>query len=231
MPRGPESVPDPVRVKICGLMRREDVLAADSIGADYLGVILTPGFGRSVAPHAAAAMLAGVSATPVAVLVDASPSEAAEAAAEIGAGVVQLHGQESPAVASAVRELGEWSVWKAVRLRKASDLLETVRDFAADVDGILVEGWRAGAIGGSGVRADLDMLESVRDAVPRGLELVLAGGLDPDNVAQGVARFRPSVVDVSSGVEEHRGRKSHALMVRFLEEARVASVNQKGDEH
>ena len=75
-------------------------------------------------------------------------------------------------------------------------------------------------VGGGGARADFATLEEVRPAVSAALTLVLAGGLTPKNVAEGVARLRPSVVDVSSGVEETPGRKARALVQRFIEEAR-----------
>ena len=100
--------------------------------------------------------------------------------------------------------------------------------FAPVVDGILVEGWKEGVVGGGGARADLATLEAARRAVPPGLTLVLAGGLTPENVAEGVARVRPSVVDVSSGVEEEPGRKARALVQRFIEEARRSPPSHGG---
>jgi len=75
-------------------------------------------------------------------------------------------------------------------------------------------------VGGGGARADFAVLEQTRRAVSAALTLVLAGGLTPANVGEGVARVRPSVVDVSSGVEEVPGRKARVLVQRFIEEAR-----------
>jgi phosphoribosylanthranilate isomerase len=219
---------DRVGVKICGLTRREDVEMAASLGADYVGVVLTAGFGRSVAVAAAPALVRDVSATPVAVLVDELLESAAGAADALGAGVVQLHGQESPDLARELRSMGPWDVWKAVRVRSAADLCAAVDAYAPVVDGILVEGWKEGVVGGGGVKADLTVLESARAAVPRGVTLVLAGGLTPENVAEGVARVRPSVVDVSSGVEEGPGRKSRTLVQRLIEEARRSAPPPHG---
>ncbi|HKJ01601.1 MAG TPA: hypothetical protein VJ997_04075, partial [Longimicrobiales bacterium] len=87
-------MPERPAVKICGLRRREDVRAADDLGAAYLGVVVTAGFGRSVEPAAAAALLAGVRAVPVAVMVDEAPAAAAALGNGLGAGVLQLHGRE-----------------------------------------------------------------------------------------------------------------------------------------
>jgi phosphoribosylanthranilate isomerase len=97
-------VAEGIRVKICGLRRREDVLAADSFGADYLGVVLTAGFARSVDPGLATEILEGVAAIRVAVLVDESVAAAEARGKAIGAGVLQL-------------------VWMAFRARVPDDLL------------------------------------------------------------------------------------------------------------
>lgn len=224
----PDREPDGVKVKICGLTRREDVEMAVDLGADYVGVVLTAGFGRSVPVDGAAELTRGVTATPVAVLVDEDPEAAAGAAEALGAGVVQLHGEESPEMAEALRSRGLWRVWKAVRARKVADVANAVERYGASVDGILVEGWKEGVVGGGGARADLGMLEEARAAVPVELAFVLAGGLTPANVAEGVARVRPSVVDVSSGVEEVSGQKSPALVQRFIEEARRGPLSPHG---
>jgi len=221
-------VTDSVRVKICGLTRREDVVMADAHGADYLGVVLTPGFGRSVAVDSASELASGTTATRVAVLVDPDARQAAEAAEALGAGVVQLHGDESPEVVEAIGQAGPWHVWKAVRIRRASDLTDAIRRFGSVVDGIVVEGWKDGVVGGGGAQADLEALEGVRDDFPPAVAFVLAGGLTPANVAEGVARVRPLVVDVSSGVEEVPGEKSRALVRRFMEEARRGSLPPNG---
>jgi len=134
-------VPDPVRVKICGLTRREDVEMAAALGADYVGVVLTSGFGRSVGADVAPGLVRDVPSIPVAVLVDEDLDGAARAAEALGAGVVQLHGRESPELAEALRALGPWQVWKAVRVREPSDVTEALDRYGAVVDGILVEGW------------------------------------------------------------------------------------------
>jgi len=193
---------------------------AAALGADYVGLVLTDGFVRSVGVDEASGLVRDVPAIPVAVLVDEDLETAARVAEALGAGVVQLHGQESPEIAEALRALGPWEVWKAVRVRERSDVTDALHRYGSVVEGILVEGWKAGVVGGGGVRADYAALEEVCPAVSAALTLVLAGGLTPDNVAEGVARVRPSVVDVSSGVEETPGRKDRALVQRFIEEAR-----------
>lgn len=219
-----------LRVKICGLRRREDVLAADEAGADFVGVILSDGFGRSVAPAAAGALVQGVRATPVAVLVDEPVEDAVVRAEALGAGVVQLHGAEPEAVVRALAGMKRWVLWKSVRVRAPDDVDRAVDAYGRWVDGLLLEGWKKGVVGGGGATLDPAELSDLRRRVPEGLQVVLAGGLRPDNVADAVARFSPDVVDVSSGVESGPGEKSHELVRLFVRYARAAA-HGGGDRH
>jgi phosphoribosylanthranilate isomerase len=212
-----------VKVKICGLTRVDDARAAMSAGADYLGAILSPGFGRSVAPHAAARFSDGGEAALVAVVVDAGVQESARLARAAGAEVIQLSGSELPETLAALREEGSWRLWKAARVRAASDLVDAFERWSDVADGILLEGYREGSAGGAGATFPWDALESLRASVPAGLELIVAGGLVPDNVAEAVARLAPDVVDVSSGVEARLGVKDHAIVRAFVANARASA--------
>ena len=209
----------PPRVKICGLTRSQDALAADRAGADYLGVVLSDGFRRSLLPESAADVLAGTSATRVAVLVDAPPAAAARLATSIGAGVIQLHGEEGRPTVEALRGAGEWQLWKAVRARTPDDISAALDDIGDLVDGLLVEGWRDGVIGGGGVTLELEP-GAVRTLVPDSILMILAGGLEPGTVKETMARYGPDVVDVSSGVEKSLGIKDHELLQSFIQSVR-----------
>jgi len=217
-----------LRVKICGITRREDALAVDRTGADYLGVILSAGFSRSVEPARAGELVEGVRPIRVAVLVGEEPRAAEAAARALGAGVIQLHGEEAPSVLADIRTRGPWKLWKAVRARAAADVERAVERYADVADGILVEGWKDGVVGGAGVRLDLEP-EHVRELIPEQLDFILAGGLGPDSVLESARAFRPDVVDVSSGVERTRGEKDHGLMARFVESARRAGAGATGE--
>lgn len=220
---------DRVRVKICGLTRREDALLADQLGADYLGVVLTAGFGRSVDPEAAAALVAGTKATRVAVLVNESPDEAESRARALGAGVIQLQGEEDVSVFEALRSRGEWKLWKCVRARSSEDVERAVGRYGEVADGILVEGWKEGVVGGGGA-ALTARPEAVRAAISEDLDFVLAGGLRPDNVARAVALLRPDVVDVSSGIETAPRQKAPELVHAFIDAVRIASRSLRQDD-
>lgn len=209
-----------IRVKICGLTRRRDALAADRLGADYLGVVMSDGFGRSVAMERVSDLVTGTRATKVAVLVDESPERAAALAGVLGAGVIQLHGAESAIDVRTLKGLGDWKIWKAVRADGPDEVTRALEVYGDLIDGLLVEGKKEGVVGGGGVRVDLDRFAGLGERMPNHLELVLAGGLTPDNVADAIACVMPDVVDVSSGVELELGEKDRGLLEQFFRAAR-----------
>lgn len=215
-----------VRVKICGVCRPEDAAVAAASGADYIGVILAPGYGRSrTVAEAALIFDAAPGVQRVGVLVDAPPDEAAAAGDHLRLDVVQLHGNEAPDDVAALRSAGSFRVWKVVRPLTAADLLEAVRRFAHVVDGLVLDGpgRAAGAgAGWTGARFPWDAVADGRGHVPAGLDVVVAGGLGPDNVASAIARLAPDVVDVSSGVESAPGAKDPERVRAFIAAARSA---------
>jgi phosphoribosylanthranilate isomerase len=221
-------VAEAVQVKICGLTRRIDAELAASLGADYLGVVLTPGFRRSIEPSDAGRLLRGVGAKAVAVLVDETLERAEELARLSGAAVIQLHGSEPPLLVATLAGEGPWSLWKSVRAREPDDVRRCVDRYGAWVEAIVVEGWIEGVVGGGGAGLSSDLFGSLRELVPRPLRAVLAGGLTPRTVARAVDHFAPHVVDVSSGVEVATGRKSRDLVARFVREARRGSGPARG---
>lgn len=207
-------------MKICGLRRREDVLAADALGAAYVGVVVTAGFKRSVEPDSASDILAGVRAIPVAVMVDEGLRDADRLGHRLGADVLQLHGEEPVDMVRALAGMGPWRLWKSVRAVDLDDVRRAVDVYGPWVHGILVEGRLEGVVGGGGAKLDPGAFQELRDVVPATHQLILAGGLTAENVGAAVARWRPDVVDVSSGVEVERDRKDHELVRRFIQAAR-----------
>ncbi len=217
-------------VKICGLTRPGDAGAAAEAGADYLGVILSVGFGRSVEAQVARTFRPPGGPVLVGVVVDETPAGAAALAERAGADVLQLHGDEAPEVLAALRERGPWRLWKAVRPRSSGDLLAALERYGGVADALLVDGWHPDLRGGAGARFPWSVLEEVRGRFPAHLEVVAAGGLNPDNVADAVRRLAPHVVDVSSGVEVAPGRKDPQKVRAFVAAARRAAAHRKSTE-
>lgn len=204
-------------VKICGLGRREDVETAARAGATHVGLVLAESprhVDRGAAGELAAAAR-DLGLAPVGVFVDAPEEEVARAAAELGLAVVQLHGREAPVACSRLRERG-LEVWKAIRPRSRDELGSLVGRYRAAADALLVEGRSPERAGGTGTAFPHRWLAAGTGG-PRPERLVLAGGLDPDNVAEAVRLVRPDVVDVSSGVERSPGVKDGARIRAFVD--------------
>lgn len=208
------------RVKICGLTRRQDALHAAESGADFLGVVLVARSPRAVTPSGAREILDRIAVPSVLVVSDMEISRVVAAAETVGASVIQLHGNEGPEMVEELRSSGRWKIWKALRVRNAEVLREGLRRFAPRVDGLLLDSWRPGLTGGTGQVFPWEVAETVRSEVPSGLDLVVAGGLTPENVERAVARLRPQVVDVSSGVEGRPGVKDRRRVEAFIRRVR-----------
>jgi phosphoribosylanthranilate isomerase len=212
-----------MRIKICGLCRPEDARMAVEAGADYVGVILAPGGPRTRSESSAAAILRATPAVArVGVFVDPDPDIAIGLAERLGLAVIQLHGDERTGAVARIRAAGPWRVWKAVRPRTGREFATSVARWAGRVDGILVDGFSDAARGGTGARFPWDEVAARRGAVDDTTDLIVAGGLSPDNVALAVERMGPDVVDVSSGVEVERCVKSAERVRSFIEAARNA---------
>jgi phosphoribosylanthranilate isomerase len=203
-------------------MRREDARHAAAVGADCIGVILSPGFPRSVLPEVAAGFVEAAPPLLVAVFVDPRVEEAVRAARTAGADVLQLHGDERPDHLRALRAEGPWRLWKAIRVRRPAEILAAAERWVGLADALLLDGFREGSAGGQGARFPWKALESVRHAIPRELSLVVAGGLTPESVAMAVERLAPDMVDVSSGVEAKLGIKDPERVRSFVERAQAA---------
>ena len=207
-------------VKICGITTPEDALVAQELGANYLGMILSQGFSRSILPDEAVD-IGLVAETPlVAVLVDESLDEAQRIAELSGASVVQLHGEENVEYVEELRRRGMWAIWKAVRVRDPEDVTRAVEGLGTSVDGLLLDGWHPDRPGGSGVSFSWEGVRVMRDQIPSALKVIVAGGLTPGNVADAVRVLRPDVVDVVSGVELNIRRKDPERIGAFVRNAR-----------
>ena len=198
------------RVKVCGITNLEDALAALDAGADMLGFNFYARSPRHVTPADARKIIgrlpAGVSRVGVFVN-EPAPAEVERVAREAGLDAVQLHGDETPDYCRSLRDL---TTIKALRVGADYDVESAA---AYGTDAVLLDAYVAGARGGTGHTFDWTLATLTRGRVPR---LFLAGGLNPDNVAEAVAAVRPYAVDVCSGVETSPGRKSPRLMRRFI---------------
>jgi phosphoribosylanthranilate isomerase len=194
------------RIKICGITSQGDALAAVDAGADMLGFNFYPPSPRHIDVVVAAGIIRNLPSTvqAVGVFVDARRDDVLEAVRQAGLSMVQFHGQETPEYCRG----WDLAVIKAVRVRDERTI-EEIRRYA--VDFILADAYVEGQPGGTGRRVALELLAGVDCR-----RLILAGGLNPDNVAEAVRAIQPFAVDVASGVESVPGRKDPELMRRFV---------------
>ena len=202
-----------MRVKICGVTRAEDALLASELGAWAVGFVFWPGSPRHVGAAAAEAIARQLPAqvARVGVFVDQPLEDVREIAGAVGLTFVQLHGAEPPAFGRALAR----PVIKAVSLEQA--MTPHVLDDWAHAT-LLVDG-RDPARPHAGGRV-VDWARTAEVAARR--DIVLAGGLKADNVAEAIRAARPRAVDVSSGVERAPGVKDARQMRAFF--AAVAAV-------
>ena len=198
------------RVKICGLTRSADAVLAVALGADAIGVVFWPRSPRRVSPDAARALCHALPpfVTRVGVFVDASPDEVRAIVDHVGLDAVQLHGDE---------RVEEYETIDA-RLIKAVTLederaLAGATSLPAEVTP-LVDATDSERRGGTGRLANWPRAAALAAVRPA----ILAGGLTPENVGQAICDVRPWAVDVSSGVEDAPGVKSHDKLRAFFDQ-------------
>jgi phosphoribosylanthranilate isomerase len=202
-----------VRIKICGITNLEDALLAAELGADALGFIFYARSPRHVAPETAREIIAQLPpfVAAVGVFVDEASALVQELAARVGLDWVQLHGQESPEYC---RNLGR-KVIKGFRIQD-EDSLRRLADYQGAAQAMLLDTYKKGQAGGTGEIFDWHL---ARKAKKYG-QIILAGGLTPENVAQAIATAGPAAVDVASGTEAAPGKKDPAKLRAFFEAVR-----------
>jgi phosphoribosylanthranilate isomerase len=221
------------RIKFCGITRPADVASACALGVDAVGFVCYPPSARHVAPAQLVALAPWIApfVTPVLLFVDAARDDILRALEAIPNALLQFHGHESPAACNAYGR----PYLRAVAIADGVDLLdwqvryETAAGLLVDAPAALPAATTvpaatklpAAAYGGGGRRFDWTLLPA---PALRTRPLILAGGLDPGNVAGAIRAAAPAAVDVSSGIESSRGVKSESLMRAFV--AAVAAADR-----
>lgn len=200
---------DQVKIKFCGMMRPEDIAAANAVRPDCVGFIFWPKARRYVAPEQAAVMrsklLPGIRA--VGVFVDEDPEKIRDIAARVPLDMIQLHGSETEETITKVKEAAGLPVMKAFVIRSADDLKRAEKSCA---DLVLLDSGK-----GSGRTFSWELLRAFSKPY------FLAGGLTPENVGEAVRTYHPYGVDASSSLETD-GKKDPAKMRAFAAAVRSA---------
>ncbi len=200
------------RIKICGITRAEDALAAARSGADAIGLVFYERSPRHVGIAQAAQLAAALPpfVTTVGLFVNADAAFVHEVLASVPLDLLQFHGDETPAYCEQFNK----PYLKAIRVKAGVDLLQCASDFCS-AKSLLLDAHAEGIPGGTGATFDWTL-------IPRQLPLpvILSGGLGAENVAAAIRQVRPYAVDVSSGVESAKGIKDAAKIAAFINEVK-----------
>jgi len=198
------------RVKICGITRVEDAVVASEQGADAIGLVFYEGSPRYISPEQAAVICRALPAfvTSVALFKDADAATVKQIITSTAIDLLQFHGSETVAFCE---QFGRPYI-KAVGMAGGSNVYAVARQYASS-RGLLLDSHAPGAPGGSGKTFDWNQ-------VPKDLQpgVILAGGLNADNVKRAIAIARPYGVDISSSVESRPGIKDAEKIRLFMQQ-------------
>ena len=193
---------------MCGITRPEDGLAAVNAGADAIGLVFYPPSPRAVTIEQAQAIVEQLPpfVTVVGLFVNEREDRVEEILQQVSIDLLQFHGDESPEMCE-----GYGRPWiKAIRMKEEVDLIAETAAYASS-RGVLLDAYQAGKPGGTG-----NVFDWQRIPTELAGRIILAGGLNPDNVDEAVRRVRPWAVDVSGGVEATKGIKDVQKIAAFI---------------
>jgi phosphoribosylanthranilate isomerase len=197
------------RVKICGITRVEDALAAVHAGADAIGLVFYEKSPRAISIAQAKSIVAAMPpfVCVVGLFVNATPEWLNSVLSQVDLDLVQFHGDEAPAQCEQIN----MPYCKAIRMKADTNLLQYASDYA-NAKALLLDAFHESAYGGTGHTFDWSLIPT-----GMGMPLILAGGLTVDNVAVAIEQVRPYAVDISGGVESSKGIKDAAKIAAFMQ--------------
>jgi phosphoribosylanthranilate isomerase len=202
-----------VRVKICGITRVEDALNVVEHGADAIGLVFYEPSPRNVEILQAIEISNKIPAfvTVVGLFVNAEPDFVREVISQVRLDLLQFHGDETP------QECASYGLpfIKAIRVKSDTNLVQCAKDFSA-AKALLLDTFTDGVVGGTGHVFDWNLIPAALDK-----PVILAGGLNAQNVAQAINQVKPYAVDVSGGVEISKGIKDAAKIAAFMQQVYI----------
>ncbi|MEH6715819.1 phosphoribosylanthranilate isomerase [Parasphingorhabdus flavimaris] len=205
------------QIKICGLSTEAAIDAAIDAGADYIGLVHFPKSPRHVSLERAAELrtYAAQRVKTVLLLVNADPKSTGKAIGDVKPDVIQFHGSETPDWLKLVADNSGLEIWKALGVKDKPTLAKSAR-YVGAADRLLFDAPAKALPGGTGTSFDWSLLADHDHKLDWGL----AGGLDPDNVADALNATHAPLVDVSSGVESAPGVKQVDRIAAFCQAVR-----------
>jgi phosphoribosylanthranilate isomerase len=208
-----------VRVKICGITNVADAMDVVRCGADAIGLVFYEPSPRAVSIAQAVEIVKHIPAfvTIVGLFVNADKSYVQAVLSSVRLDLLQFHGDESVEYCESFNR----SFIKAIRVKPETNLLQYANEFSAS-QGLLLDAFTEGVPGGTGHVFDWSLIPTHLS-----LPIILAGGLNADNVSEAIAKINPYAVDVSGGVERNKGFKDSAKMESFMQAVSLSKLGNK----
>ncbi len=215
-----------VRVKICGITREEDIAVAVASGADAVGFVVgVPSSPRNISLKKAENLikLVPIFVKSVLVRVPTSIDELLKTFEKLNPDSIQIHGENLPDSSALREKLPKTPLIRAIAANPIN-ALEVASEASKSSDAILVDSSARGKHGGTGIIHDWNLSKLVKQAIqPK--PLILAGGLNPENVKDAILKVKPYAVDVSTGVESRPGIKDPEKVLAFIENAKEVRID------
>ncbi|UHT65850.1 phosphoribosylanthranilate isomerase [Acinetobacter lwoffii] len=202
------------RAKICGITRVEDVHAVANAGCDAIGFVFYPPSPRHVTLEQAEILIRAVPAyvQVVGLFVNRHADEIQAILNKVALDILQFHGDETPEQCQAIAQQVGRRWYKAIQVQPDLDIVAEIQGYQdAGASAVLLDAWHPDLKGGTGHSFDWDTFPKLN------IPLILAGGLNPDNIEQAILTTQAYAVDVSGGVESVKGIKDQQLIERFMQ--------------
>ena len=210
------------RAKICGITRVEDVHAVVNSGADAIGFVFYPPSPRSVSAEQASVLLQAIApyVQVVGLFVNSSAGELQAILNTVALDILQFHGDESPEQCQSIAQQVGRRWYKAIQVKPGLDVVAEIQKYQqAGASAVLLDAWHPELKGGTGHSFDWSSFPQLD------IPLILAGGLNPDNIEDAIHTTAAFAVDVSGGVESAKGIKDQQLIERFMQGVHRGSAN------
>ena len=210
------------RAKICGITRVEDVHAVVNSGADAIGFVFYPPSPRSVSAEQASVLVQAIApyVQVVGLFVNSSAGEIQAILNTVALDILQFHGDESPEQCQSIAQQVGRRWYKAIQVKPGLDVVTEIQKYQqAGASAVLLDAWHPELKGGTGHSFDWSSFPQLD------IPLILAGGLNPDNIEDAIHTTAAFAVDVSGGVESAKGIKDQQLIERFMQGVHRGSAN------
>ncbi|WP_434057973.1 phosphoribosylanthranilate isomerase [Acinetobacter indicus] len=210
------------RAKICGITRVEDVHAVVNTGADAIGFVFYPPSPRSVSAEQASVLVQAIApyVQVVGLFVNSSAREIQAILNTVALDILQFHGDESPEQCQSIAQQVGRRWYKAIQVKPGLDVVAEIQKYQqAGASAVLLDAWHPELKGGTGHSFDWSSFPQLD------IPLILAGGLNPDNIEDAIHTTAAFAVDVSGGVESAKGIKDQQLIERFMQGVHRGSAN------